>query len=180
MTVALIVGTLLAVSALAFVLYPIFFSDPRAAMRTAVVRNWASATRADERAALDDSTSQESAVAALREIEFDRATGKLSETDYAELKAQYTRQAILAMRQHDSADSPSGGAIHLDDEIEAAVRAYRAQHLTCPTCGPRPESDAAFCSTCGRYLHNRCADCGAPVVALDARYCMSCGNRLAA
>ena len=180
MTLALVVGTLLAVSALAFVLYPIFFSDPRAAVRAANARERASTARAAERSALDDPTSQESAVAALREIEFDRATGKLSETDYASLKTQYTRQAILAMRQHDTADSPSGGAAHLDDEIEAAVRAYRAQHLTCPTCGPRPESDAAYCSTCGRYLHDRCADCGAPVVALDARYCMSCGNRLAA
>ena len=183
MTVALVVGTLLAVGALAFVLYPIFFSDPRAVVRASTVRDSARAARDAQRSALDDSTSQESAVAALREIEFDRATGKLSETDYAELKAQYTRQAILAMRQHDSADSadsPSGGTTHLEDEIEAAVRAYRAQHLTCPTCGPRPESDAAFCSTCGRYLHDRCADCGAPVVALDARYCMTCGNRLAA
>jgi double zinc ribbon protein len=179
-TVALIVGTLLAVSALAFVLYPIFFGDPHAATRPAGAGDRARAARDASRSALDDSTSQESAVAALREIEFDRATGKLSETDYGELKAQYTRQAILAMRQQDSADSPSAGAIHLEDEIEAAVRAYRAQHLTCPTCGPRPESDAAFCSTCGRYLHDRCADCGAPVVALDARYCMSCGNRLAA
>jgi hypothetical protein len=179
-TIALIAGTLLAVSALAFVLYPIFFSDPRAAVRTTVVRDWASSARRAERTALDDSTSRESAVAALREIEFDRATGKLSDTDYAALKAQYTRQAILAMRQQDSADSSSGGAPHLDDEIEAAVRAYRAQHLTCPTCGPRPESDAAFCSTCGRYLRDRCADCGAPVLALDARYCVACGNQLAA
>src|SRR6185437_8042428 len=130
-TIALIVGTLLAVSALAFVLYPIFFSDPRATLRKAVVRDWASAARDAERTALDDSTSRESAIAALREIEFDRATGKLSETDYAALKAQYTRQAILAMRQQESADLPSSGVLHVDDEIEAAVRAYRAQHLTC-------------------------------------------------
>jgi hypothetical protein len=113
-------------------------------------------------------------VVALREIEFDRATGKLSEADYAELKARYTRQAIEAMRR-----APAAGAV-TDDEIEAAVRAYRAGHAACPTCGPRPESDAIYCSTCGRYLHDRCAGCGAPVVALDARYCVGCGNRLAA
>ncbi len=41
-----------------------------------------------------------------------------------------------------------------DDEIEAAVRTYRARlgPRACPTCGPRPESDAQFCSTCGRRL----------------------------
>jgi hypothetical protein len=42
-----------------------------------------------------------------------------------------------------------------DDEIEAAVRSYRAARGSggaCPVCGPRPESDAIFCSTCGRRL----------------------------
>lgn len=175
MIAALIVGTLLAVGALAFVLYPIFFADSPTA---------ASARERRPSAAASDGAAQESAVVALREIEFDRATGKLSDADYRELKDEYTRQAIVAMREADRAavGSSVGGvaARNDDDEIEAAVRAYRAQHLTCPTCGPRPESDAAFCSTCGRYLHDRCTDCGAPVVALDARYCTSCGNRLAA
>ena len=177
MIVALVIGTLLAVGALGFVLYPIFFVDSRAAAPMNA-RTPASGAR--------DGETQESAVAALREIEFDRATGKLSDVDYRELKDEYTRQAIVAMREADrTAENAAAGRVDSpveDDEIEAAVRAYRAQHLTCPTCGggPRPESDAVFCSTCGRYLHDRCADCGAPVVALDARYCTSCGNQLAA
>ena len=118
----------------------------------------------------------ESAIAALREIEFDRATGKLSESDYAELKARYTKEAIAQMRRREA--SPEGTA--LDDEIEAAVKAYRESHASCPEHGPRPEPDAVYCSDCGRYLHDRCAGCGAPVVELDARYCVNCGNRLAA
>jgi hypothetical protein len=145
--------------------------------------------------------SGDSAIVALREIEFDRATGKLSEGDYAELKARYTREAIVAMRRAGSAGSGRSGSTSSsltagapaaagpwagfpsDDEIEAAVRAYRRRQAggaACPTCGPRPEPDAIFCSTCGRYLHDRCAGCGAPVVMLDARYCVSCGSRLAA
>ncbi|MGH7616781.1 MAG: double zinc ribbon domain-containing protein [Gemmatimonadaceae bacterium] len=83
------------------------------------------------------------------------------------------------MRRQPAAASV-GGAIATDDEIEAAVRAYRAGHASCPSCGPRPEPDAVYCSTCGRYLRDRCADCGAPVEALDARYCVNCGHRLAA
>jgi hypothetical protein len=42
-----------------------------------------------------------------------------------------------------------------DDEIEAAIRSYRAAldaGRVCSVCGPRPESDAVFCSTCGRPL----------------------------
>jgi hypothetical protein len=157
MIVALIVGTLLAVGALAFVLYPLFFgvqSSPR------------------PRVAPEAETGEHDAIGALREIEFDRATGKLSDVDYAELKARYTRDAVAAMRQETPRDA---GA---DDEIEAAVRAFRASMAECRDCGLRPEPDAVYCSNCGRYLRDRCADCGAPVEELDARFCVSCGNRL--
>ena len=65
-----------------------------------------------------------------------------------------------------------------DDAIEAALRAFRATMRECRDCGLRPESDAAYCSNCGRYLRDRCADCGAPVEELDARFCVGCGNRL--
>jgi len=159
---ALIIGTVLALGALSFVLYPMFFDTGRAAAAHAR----AGGSDADEAAA----------VAALRELEFDRATGKLSEADYAELKTRYTKSAIAAMRR----GAGTAGVRPTDAEIEAEVRAVRQRLVGCPTCGPRPESDAIFCSNCGRYLNDRCATCGAPVVALDARYCNNCGNRLAA
>jgi hypothetical protein len=48
-----------------------------------------------------------------------------------------------------------------DEEIEAVIRAHRDARVrggaTCLLCGPRPEADAAFCSTCGRRL-----DAGVP------------------
>lgn len=161
MSGALILGTVLAVGALAYVLYPLFFGVPT--VRVA---------RAPAREAEGDSP-----IVALREIEFDRATGKLSDADYAALKTRYTREALAVMRH---AESGGQSAEPSDDEVEAAVRAYRERHASCPTCGPRPESDALFCSSCGRYLRDRCADCGAPVDAPDARYCVSCGKSLAA
>ena len=43
------------------------------------------------------------ALAALKEIEFDRETGKLSDTDYEFLKAKYTAEAVEALR-----DEPRG------------------------------------------------------------------------
>jgi hypothetical protein len=48
-----------------------------------------------------------------------------------------------------------------DEEIEAAVRSYRARESTgiaCPVCGARPESDAVYCSSCGRQLSVTAAD----------------------
>ena len=164
MIAALVIGTLLAVGALAFVLYPVFFG----------------VSSAPTAAPLPRQSEREAAVSALREIEFDRATGKLSDTDYAALKTQYTELAVRAMRAEKSDVSPDVGDARALDPIEAAVLAYRKTHPACPDCGPRPEPDAEYCSRCGRYLHDRCADCGAPVEAHDARFCVSCGNRLAA
>ena len=160
MIAALVIGTVLAVGALAFVLYPVFFGVSRQPVVIATPR-------------LNEG---ESAIAALREIEFDRATGKLSEFDYAELKARYTKDAIAVMRRQKA--SPAGAA--LDDEIEAAVKAYRETHASCPEHGPRPEADAVYCSECGRYLQEKCAGCGTAVVEPDARFCVNCGVRLAA
>lgn len=161
---ALVVGTLLALGALAFVLYPLFFGTPRELVAPARPR------------AAD--VEEEAAIAALRELEFDRATGKLSEADYSELKTRYTKSALAAMRRgppvSEGADQPT------EAELEAHVLLVKQRLAGCPTCGPRPESDAVYCSTCGRYLNDRCATCGAPVVALEARYCNNCGNRLAA
>jgi len=46
----------------------------------------------------DDMSPQMVALRALKEIEFDRATGKLSDSDYEQLKAKYTEQALIALR----------------------------------------------------------------------------------
>ncbi|MGH7620287.1 MAG: hypothetical protein ACREPM_23975, partial [Gemmatimonadaceae bacterium] len=124
----LVMGTVIAVGALAYVLYPLFFTSARH-------------VRAEHPVAPHVSEGDE-AVAALREIEFDRETGKLSDADYVELKTRYTKQAIDAMRREGAAVAAAG-----DDEIELAVHAYRTRHAACPECGPRPEPDALYCST---------------------------------
>jgi hypothetical protein len=94
-----------------------------------------------------EETERSRAVEALREIEFDRATGKLSDDDYSLLKGRYTAIAVEAGRQQ-RAVAPD------DATLEAMIAAHRhgSGGDTCPTCGPRPEPDAAFCSTCGLRL----------------------------
>ena len=158
--VALIVGTVLAVGALSFVLYPLFFT-----VRPRVSRSPA----ASHARAADDS-----AIVALREIEFDRATGKLSDSDYAELKRTYSERALQEMRR---AGSPAAEAT--SDPIEARVRAFRA-HRECDTCGVRPEADAIYCSNCGAFLDRACPECGAEITEAGAAFCTRCGVPLTA
>jgi hypothetical protein len=157
---ALVVGTILAVGALAYVLFPLLM--PSAPMTR----------RARARGATTAPAPEQEAVAALREIEFDRVTGKLSDTDYEELKSRYTQRALTALRAS-GADSP-------EDAAEAAVLAYRSRMKQCASCGPRPEPDATYCSSCGRFLPGACNGCGAAVTEPGAAFCVSCGRQLAA
>jgi len=105
---ALLIGTALAVASLCFVLYPLFRAD------IAVARRGVAKPRSTI------------AVDALRELEFDRETGKISDSDYEPLKARYTEQALAVMR----------------------AGSFRV----CEKCGPRAERDAEFCSNCGSTL----------------------------
>jgi rRNA maturation endonuclease Nob1 len=130
------------------------------------------------------------ALTALKEIEFDRETGKLSDSDYEFLKAKYTGAALDALR-HESEEVASDD---VEAMVAAKVRALRSasaaipsnastlpdSNPACMTCGPRPEPDAIFCSSCGRRLSRSVCDrCGAALTP-DSRYCESCGRQVAA
>ena len=128
----------------------------------------------------DDLSPRAVALRALKEIEFDRATGKLSDADYDVLKTRYTSEALAALRAEPSRsemrDAGSGAS------AAASPPASRLPHPVCPNHGPRPESDAQFCSECGRRLATApgyCARCGTALES-DAHYCHSCGARVAA
>jgi rRNA maturation endonuclease Nob1 len=133
------------------------------------------------------------ALAALKEIEFDRETGKLSDADYELLKSRYTAAALDALRA-ESAVVPDD----LELMIAARARALRSAASStspgdwspgdpspggssCSVCGPRPEPDAVFCSSCGRRLPvaGACRRCSAPL-GPDSHFCEQCGSQVAA
>jgi hypothetical protein len=135
------------------------------------------------------------ALAALKEIEFDRETGKLSDEDYAFLKGKYTGVALDALRSESAETAEAGARSEKQDRggdvevmIAARVRALRSAATSappgapvCSICGPRPEPEAVFCSTCGRRLlpGGACAGCGAEV-RQGSRFCEQCGTGVAA
>jgi hypothetical protein len=153
------------------VLEPIF-------RRTGACRSEHTGTAADEGEDPDDDLSPQAvALRALKEIEFDRATGKLSDDDYETLKARYTAEALAALRTETGERGVGSGSI-----VERPPSRSPLPSPVCPTHGPRPESDAQFCSECGARLASApgyCSRCGTSLEQ-DARYCHSCGARVAA
>lgn len=163
-------GTVLALIALSVVLAPLMASDDDKQETPTAPR-------------VRDQNAEGTAIAALREIEFDKATGKLSDKDYDSLRAMYTRDALAELRAADNlatnASVNAGGPV-TDDMVEAAIRRAKNATHDCTVCGPRPEPDAIFCSSCGRYLAGNCGNCGTPVDLVGARFCVGCGHGLAA
>src|SRR5438067_7028506 len=163
----LILGVLFAAGATYYVLLPIL-------RPAATDESGASTATADEGDDPEDDWSPQTiALRGLKEIEFDKATGKLSDADYEQLKAKYTQEALVALREEQGAGSR-------ERRVKPARPAKPAP--VCPVHGARPEPDAVFCSDCGRRLGTAlgyCARCGS-ALDTDARYCNSCGARVAA
>ena len=163
----LVLGLALAAAAVLFVLQPILSPPLRGSEPTP--------PDLEGEDPEDDLSTRSVALRALKEIEFDRATGKLSDADYDALKAQYTREALAALR---------GDAAPAPQRAPAVSRSAAAPtpRPACPTHGVRPEWDARYCSACGRRLAAAtgfCGKCGAPLEP-DARFCAACGRRVAA
>ena len=105
---------------------------------------------------------KELALAALKEIEFDRATGKLSDGDYQTMLARYTKEAVEALREVDRplARAPAAGgnghggtaAGAGDDPVERLIAEARKANKGkrfCTNCGAVLEGSGRFCVECG-------------------------------
>jgi hypothetical protein len=102
----------------------------------------------------------------IKELEFDRGMGKVSEKDFAEMSARLRVRAARLMRQLDA------GSIYRD-QIEKEVERRLAVTATPKAQLPTPNSEIPNPKAQG----TECAACAA-VNDVDARFCKSCGSRL--
>jgi hypothetical protein len=103
----------------------------------------------------------------IKELEFDRAMGKVSEKDFIDMSARLRARAARLIRQ---VDAKTGYREEIEREIEKRVGVSRdsktgpALKQDAPGTGPLTQA----CSSCGT-LNDR-----------DARFCKNCGGRLEA
>ncbi len=134
---------------------------------------------------------KETALEAIRELEFDHAVGSLSDEDYAELKEKYERKAISVLKNLRGMGEAGGhGSGQEKGRKMGAARAKRggrqmAREFACPECGASFRPEARFCASCGVELdvyeddRSTCLECGEPYEEGDV-YCASCGANLEA
>ena len=113
---------------------------------------------------------RELVLAALRDLDFDFKTGKVSEEDYQLLRAQLLAEAAQYIESEKNEE----------EKLEALIQARRKgqQKIKCEHCGAPIEADQHFCAKCGSPVHNElCPSCGKKNRAGDL-FCSSCGTKL--
>jgi hypothetical protein len=101
---------------------------------------------------------------AIKELEFDRAMGKLAESDFQEMSTRLRLRAAGLMRQLDAGSGyreqiERDLAKRLKDDRGAAAKDDRGAGLSapiaqraCASCSTLNDPDAKFCKACGRSL----------------------------
>jgi hypothetical protein len=142
----LLAGTVLALLAVLLVLEPLV----RPVAPAAIAR-----PDSDDDDITPEQRRRDLALAALKEIEFDQATGKLSDADYERLYQRYAAEAVEALKAGDRGTGVQGDG---KDGGEA---------VSVPP-SPRPPVPRRFCEECGSPLEG------------SGKFCSECGTRVAA
>jgi hypothetical protein len=92
----------------------------------------------------------------IKELEFDRAMGKVSDADFIEMRDRLRARALRLMRQLE------GAALYqqmIERDVEtagsgqqAAGTGQQAAGGPCTSCGTANDFDARFCKGCGKRL----------------------------
>lgn len=123
---------------------------------------------------------------ALKELELDRAMGKVSDNDYQELRGRYRERAVRILRQLDQGESYR---VQIDADLKARRDAQGIIAPAAPTAEPEvsapatatataPETEAATPPGAASDA-TQCAACAIRNDS-DAVFCKKCGHRLKA
>ena len=96
----------------------------------------------------------------IKELEFERAMGRLSDEDWHEMSTRLRTRAGRLMRQ---LDAGAGYRDQIEKDLEKRIGAAgnakpsadRSAEHTCATCATANEADAKFCKSCGQSLGAR-------------------------
>ena len=114
---------------------------------------------------------REVVLAALRDLDFDFKTGKVSEEDYQPVRNQLMAEAAQYLEQEQKE------AERLEALIQSRRKAQQ-EDTKCRHCDAAVRVGQRFCSKCGSAVNNElCPSCGKNIKADDI-FCPSCGNAL--
>ncbi|HSF16633.1 MAG TPA: zinc ribbon domain-containing protein [Vicinamibacteria bacterium] len=100
---------------------------------------------------------------AIKDLDFEKDAGKVSENDYERARNDYMKQVAEVLGQIDQLAPPK-------KKKQAAVR-------SCANCGETNPPDARFCMSCGDAFARVCPAC-AKSLPEEAKFCLFCGSKV--
>lgn len=125
---------------------------------------------------------KDSVLVAIKDLEFDRQVGKLSEEDYERFNARLRQQAIGYLRQIDKLAPQSA---QLDESLEKEIARLRKTHIAPVAVNGNAASAAGLVEApvvavpagkiAGKIVARFCTNCGQPLAA-GHKFCANCGT----
>ena len=165
MTLALL-ATLGAV-VVAFVLYPVFASE------------------APEPIGLDETQSElrdleekkNQILSNIKDLDFEKASGKLSDADYESSRNDYVAQVSAVITRIDKLAPQREQEPKKKILAKSKKASAKAGTIACASCGEANPKSSKFCLDCGRPFEAQCGACG-ETLPPKAKFCNACGEKV--
>ena len=132
------ISYLIILAACAFILYPLFRSSTRYQKIAQGKRSHTAELLHRKKLVFDT----------IKDLEFDRSTGKLSREDFEQLHREHENSVKQIDEQLKSVKKAGAVEASLEKEIRQ-ITAKMQTGLFCSSCGKRLQNDDKFCSRCG-------------------------------
>ena len=158
----------LAAAVVAFVLYPVFVSEPAGFD--------GSPLDARELQLSDLMEKKGRLLEAIKDLEFEHEAGKVSDADFDHARKDYFSQVAGVLEQVEAlapAEPRKQKKKGKTREPETTAESARK----CSQCGHDNPDKARFCMQCGQAFAPSCGKCG-ETLPETARFCMACGAQV--
>ena len=121
--------------------------------------------------------------AAIKDLEFEQQTSKLSDEDYQSLRHKLELEAAEVLKDLNELKSgrkkprKSRKSKASEKSSKQATITSSLKSPSCPSCGAAVSLEARFCPSCGLSLQRNCPKCGSVYQASD-NYCPECGAKI--
>ncbi len=153
----------------AFVLYPVFASE------------------APEPTGLDETQNglrdlEEKKIQILsniKDLDFEKASGKLSDADYESSRNDYMAQVSAVITRIDELAPQREQEPKKKNSAKSkkAAPESKAETIACASCGEANPKSSKFCLDCGRPFEAQCGACG-ETLPPKAKFCNACGEKV--
>ena len=157
----------------AFVIYPVFTEATAGAPAEFDEAELALTDLRDQKAMLYE---------LIQDLDFEKASGKISDGDYESARNNYLAQVAAVMEKLDARAPPEKtGSTKKKKPAKTKNRRESQGDLerACVGCGELNPKGSNFCLECGKPLALTCASCGESVPS-KARFCNACGEKVTA